>query len=244
MCGWLGYLRLPIALFLLILTTTGAHAAEDIPLYPKLECYDPVGTSEYRLHFGVSNRSDAAQRNPELNVFTIDDNAISAPTLFDPGYNPRVFSVTVPTSAQTVTWALGQSEHVFFVQIAALSNDQRCASATTVAVPGPQGPQGEMGVKGEKGDIGEKGDKGDKGDPGGLQMNCRQVDVQNAKGKNFLKFDKTARALCAEDEFVLTGGGICQYGDLTRSLPIEPAGWEVKCDRSVTVTARAVCCKK
>lgn len=225
-------------LLLALLSGAPAHAQSD-PLYPVLDCWEPVSAGEVRLHFGVTSLA-TVDVSPSLNIFVVGDVAFPTPTFYFPGYDPRVFSITVPTVAPTIAWALGQSDYVLFLDVAALGPDDRCGPPGPVGpegppgpqgvaglqgaqgppgVQGPAGPQGVPGVAGPAGPTGPPGPKGNAGPPGpqgpqGLPgsasfAQCRAVRANAAADGADRILALSATATCSADEVAMSGGGVC-----------------------------------
>jgi hypothetical protein len=57
---------------------------------------------------------------------------------------------------------------------------------------------------------------------------------------------RSARVSCEAAELAISGGGLCEKGDLKGSRPLQtdgrPDGWEVSCGKAAQQTAYAVCC--
>lgn len=118
---------------------------------------------------------------------------------------------------------------------------------------GPQGPKGDPGIAGAagpQGPVGPKGAVGPQGPqgPAGASAakifgSCRHVKVtQRRSGPRFLSGSISATATCASSEFLLSGGGACDRGDLHESQPVAPRSWRVSCQTNQSVSATAVCC--
>jgi hypothetical protein len=133
--------------------------AQSVPLYPNFECWETVSATEVRLHFGVTNLS-TVDVNPSLNIFTVGDVAFATPTFYFPGYESRVFSITLSNTAAPISWALGQSDYALFLDPATLGPDDRCGPPGPPGAQGPAGPAGAQGVQGPAGLTGPQGPQG------------------------------------------------------------------------------------
>ena len=225
-------LLLPLLTLLAVPSASPVGAAE-VPLYPYLDCWDPVGATEVRLHLGVTSLL-TTETTPTLNVFTVGDDAVAAPATFEPGDDPRAFSLTVPADAPPVTWALGQSDYVLFFEVGALGADERCANVP--GVPGPQGPAGADGADGEDGADGADGVSGHTvvtGDPVELPAGALRL----------------ARADCLEGTVALSGGWrafpVRTNGPVVWASQPDADGWFVRLRSTgaqpVTVEVTATC---
>jgi len=137
-------------------------SADPVPLYPKFECFDRIDDGHVRLRFGVDNQTTSEQ-TPALNIFTVGDFQYVTPSTFDPGYQSRVFSLTVDSNAEPITWALGQTEVLLVLDPASLTDDQLCGPR---GPQGPAGPKGDTGAQGPQGAIGPQGPAGPQGPRG------------------------------------------------------------------------------
>ncbi|HXG17966.1 MAG TPA: hypothetical protein VNN62_02675 [Methylomirabilota bacterium] len=159
------------ALILLLGFSVPALGFVSVPLYPKFECFDRIDDGHVRLRFGVDNQTTSLQ-SPELNIFTVGDLQYVTPSAFNPGYQSRVFSLTVDSNAELITWALGQTQVVLILDPASLTDDQLCGPRGPQGPAGPkgdmgaQGPQGAAGPQGPVGPAGPKGDAGPQGPMG------------------------------------------------------------------------------
>jgi hypothetical protein len=203
-------------LILCALVPSSLAQAQADPLYPVLECWDQAGDTEVRLHFGVTNLL-TAEVTPSLNDFTVDAVPIPAPPSFLPGYSPRVFSVTVPTSSGPVSWALGQPDYVLSVDPSNLDPDEQCSSVA--GVEGPAGPAGQSA--------------------GQLLTECELVTASIPEGK---EYGTELLIACAADETLMQGGGVCGKGNLRGSYQVNATTWKVVCRSPKGIQGSALCC--
>lgn len=118
--------------------------------------------------------------------------------------------------------------------------------------PGPIGPQGIQGPQGETGPQGPQGEQGEQGPAGkdgvvdrpevsDLKDRCEVITARGTQERPLI-----AVVECADDEVVLSGGGICPgKGRLQSSRPLDLNSWRVKCSSDTRTRARAyaLCCK-
>jgi hypothetical protein len=205
-----------------VLTASGAAAQND-PLFPQLDCFEEVSETEVRLHIGVTNLSDQEITDPAVNVLEVEDNAIPSPTIFKPGYVPRVYSITIAASSN-LTWELGQQDYPLYVDMNTLEPDRRCANQE-----GPQGPEGPEGPVGPQGPAGESA--------GALLPLCRLVTASLAEG-----IGRELTVSCNSDESLVQGGGSCNRGNMKGSMQTGATSWRIECRSTKGIQGSALCC--
>ncbi len=199
-------------------------------VFPKFECYSAVDANNVTFWFSVDNQS-TTPNTPSINIF--EPTRFVPPSSFDPGFTPRVFSITVDPNADPVAYWFLDGD-IVVVDTTQPGSDKLCANSQQ----GPPGVQGPAGAQGPTGPVGA---------PGASYADelsfCHSV-------SNTVLFDRlvgkltTATATCSPDEFALNGGGSCERGRIVASGPVWPNSWQAVCQKALSTTATAVCCPR
>ena len=162
-------------LLLVFIALPRAASADIFQLYPKLDCVEPINSTTWRVYLGAANMghlifSPLAYETTEINnaqpnIF--DPSLYTPPTVFPPGYTPRLFSIDI-SNGESTRWFLGNG--TLLIDPSQFTDSQRCGT-----VPGPQGPAGPAGPQGAQGPQGPQGPPGPPGDSNTFRASQKYV---------------------------------------------------------------------